>query len=249
MKNHTRLIMLVIAFTVLLTLMSGGCDNITMTTIQGSGNVTTDNRSVSGISGVSVTTLGDLTISLGDTETLAVEGEDNLLPYLETNVRGGKLTIQTRQGTNIQTTKPMRYLLTVKNLESLSVTSSGNITAPALNAKRFQVEISSSGFIRLAGLTADSLQVRISSSGDLTVGPGNVPQQEITISSSGNYAAPDLQSQTATVTLSSSGNATIWVTERISGSLSSSGYVNYYGNPSVNVNTSSSGKAISQGNK
>ena len=46
------------------------------------------------------------------------------------------------------------------------------------------------------------------------------------------------------VTLSSSGSATIQVSDQLSGTLSSSGNVYYIGNPVMNINVTSSGKAI-----
>ncbi|HEX6384545.1 MAG TPA: DUF2807 domain-containing protein, partial [Anaerolineae bacterium] len=62
--------------------------------IRGSGTVVRDDRPVAGIRGVTLATLGDMTIELGDEESLVVEAEDNLLPYPETEVRSGILTIR-----------------------------------------------------------------------------------------------------------------------------------------------------------
>jgi hypothetical protein len=230
----------------LLSACSGG---ILSTSVRGAGNVTSDVRDVADIQSVDLATIGDLTITLGQTESLTVEAEANLLPYIETQVINGVLTIRTSSGTNLLPTQPIHYTLTVIGLDALSVSSAGNIDAPALQPTLFSVAISSSGNIHLAGLSADSLEVQISSSGSLTIDTGQVRQQNISISSSGSYNAGNVSSQDATVTIASSGNATIWVTGTLNGQISSSGNVNYYGNPAVSVSTSSSGNAISQGSK
>jgi len=236
----------------------------TFTTVRGSGNVVEETREVSGITGVNLGTLGDLTITLGDTESLIIEAEENLLQYFQTEVRNGMLHINTSSDVQIQTTRPVRYFLTVTNLDTIEISSSGNITAPDLNADRFAIEISSSGELEMGDLNAgraevsisssgdvnmglmnaETLTVEISSSGNLDIAGGEVDSQNIDISSSGNYTAPDLASNEADVRITSSGNATIWVQDRLRADLSSSGNVNYRGNPTVDATTSSSGQVM-----
>jgi hypothetical protein len=220
-----------------------------MESVRGSGTVAREDRPVAGIRGVTLATLGDMTIELGKQESLTIEAEDNLLPYLETDVRGGILTIRSAAGKSLMPTKPVRYHLTVNNLEALETTSSGNIEAPAIQTNRFSASISSSGDLHLAGIAADRLEVEISSSGDLIIDTGAVTEQEINLSSSGDYEGSGVRCQTANVRLTSSGQATIWVTDSLDVNLSSSGNLNYYGRPEIDERTSSSGKVVSLGNK
>lgn len=237
--------------------------------IRGSGNVASEERALQGIKGVELAFEGEMTITLGDKESLIIESEDNLLPYIETRVSGGVLTIRNQPNTNLQPTQPIRYTLTVTRLESLMVSSSGNINAPALEESNFKIESKSSGDIHLAGLSATSLAVRISSSGDvsldslsadnldielsssgkLEIGEGTVTQQDIDLSSSGTYDGGNVRCQLADVRISSSGNATLWVIEKLDVRLSSSGDVSYYGNPQVNQQLTSSGEVVSLGDK
>lgn len=214
--------------------------------VTGTGNVVQEERPVSGINSVLVANQGDLQIEIGNEERLVIEAEDNLMEYLESNVRNGRLILETRPSINLKNTRPIRYTLTVKSLEGVSTTSSGNITAPALEGDIFSIESSSSGDINLEGLIADRLDVKMSSSGDVTIGSGAVSKQTIHISSSGIYDAQPVQSQEADVRLSSSGDASLSVSETLEGTLSSSGNVYYWGDPDVNVRTSSSGKTVKQ---
>jgi hypothetical protein len=233
-------------------------------TIRGSGRVVQEERAVSGFRGVELATIGTLHIEVGEQESLRIEAEDNLLPYIQTTVRGETLIIEVQNGINLRTTRPVNYTLTVVNLDSIALSSSGNAEAPDLESKLFTVQVNSSGGLETGDLTCDTFRVTISSSGDvsvgqvngqrleaglsssggLTVGGGTVERQEIQISSSGNYSAQNLQSQEADVQLSSSGSATIWVTERLTARLSSSGNLRYAGNPRTDVTTTSSGDAI-----
>jgi hypothetical protein len=211
--------------------------------------VTSEERSVSGVTGVSLATQGDLTIEVGSQEALRVEAEDNLLQYLKTTVRGGVLVIEEEPDIDLQPKKSIRYHLTVKSLESVDVSSSGNITAPALKAGHLAVGVSSSGDVELTALETDSLEVKLSSSGELKIGGGQVASQDVKLSSSGDYEAGDMSSVSASVDLTSSGNATIWVTDQLEARLSSSGNLKYYGSPQLSVNASSSGEAKGLGGK
>jgi predicted small secreted protein len=232
--------------------------------IRGSGNVVEETREVSGVSGVNLATIGDLTIEVGDTESFRIEAEDNLMEYFETEVRGGKLRIDIQNNVRVEPTRPVRYYLTVTDLDTIDISSSGNIEAPDLEVGEFSITVGSSGNLEMGDLVADTLTVRISSSGDVTMGElnaeaigvdmgssgnlaiagGEIKSQDITIGSSGIYTAQDLASDKADVRLSSSGSATIWVRDQLKANLSSSGDVRYRGNPTVDATTSSSGDVI-----
>ncbi len=230
-------------------LLLSGCELLDMEAIRGTGDVVSEERPVEGIREVTLATLGDLTIELGDQESLTVEAQANLQEHLITEVRGGELVIRTENGVTLSPTEPVRYTLTVPGLDRLSITSSGDITAPALVSDSFTAHSSSSGDMLIAGLTAETLRVEISSSGTIEIQDGQVARQEVTISSSGDYEAEDLQSESAEIDLTSSGSATVWVTDTLNAELSSSGDVHYYGSPQVSEDLNSSGDVISEGDK
>jgi hypothetical protein len=210
--------------------------------VRGSGSVVEESRSVSGISKVELAMPGTLHISIGSSEELQIEAEDNLLEYIQTNVRGNTLRIETQRGINLQATRPIEYYLTVAELEAVDISSSGDVEVADLESQSFSASISSSGNLLISNLVGDSLQVKISSSGDLEILGGEVQEQTIRLSSSGGYNARDLASTEADVTLSSSGDATIQVSGRLTGRLSSSGNLYYIGNPTLDVSMSSSGR-------
>lgn len=211
-------------------------------TIRGSGTLSEETYAFTGITGVQLSTVGELDIQLGDTEELRIEADDNLLQYFEAEQDGGTLRIGTRRGVNLRPSETVRYTLTVKELEFLGLSSSGNAHAPALSADRFEIRISSSGDVSLDGIDAGSLIVGISSSGDVEIGEGEVEMQEISVSSSGNYRGESVRSGQATVRLSSSGDARLWVEDSLDASVSSSGSVYYMGDPEISDSHSSSGR-------
>ena len=259
-----KIVGLVLGLSILACSITANSGNPAGKTVHGSGAVVEKDRSVSGVSGVELAMEGTLHIQVGDGESLRIQAEDNLQQYIRTDVRAGTLVINTADGVNLDSTRPIDYYLTVKSLDSIVISSSGDIQAPDMKTGRFsaaikssgnltmgnldcsslQVDISSSGKLKMGILTAGSIRVRISSSGNLEIAGGRVQQQDISISSSGEYRAGDLASAQAKVTLTSSGVATVRVSDQLSGSLSSSANLYYIGSPAVNVTTSSSGKAV-----
>ena len=219
------------------------------TQVSGSGQVVSEEREIADVSGVTLATPGELTITLGDQEALRIEAEGNLLPYIQSEVKDGMLTIEVRKKVNFQPTKPIRYSLTLKELDSIFNTSLGIISAPPLRADNFWIQVNSSGDVNLAGLEAGTLEVVLTSLGDLTIGGGQVDTQKVNINSSGSYQAGDLRSQAARVEINSLGNATIWVTRLLDAHLTSSGSLSYYGEPKVTSEKNSLGKLVPLGNK
>lgn len=215
--------------------------------VRGSGQVVAEERSISGVRRVNVANQGDLTIEIGDEEKLVVEAEENLQDYLIADVRGGELVLRTQNNTNIRPTQDIHYILTVKELEGLQVTSSGDIQAPELQADGFTIKVSSSGDIHIEALYADRVEVDITSSGSVIIDEGMLGYQDISISSSGSYDAREIDSLNARVKISSSGSARIWVRDELDVNISSSGNVYYRGDPQLNVRTTSSGEAIRSG--
>jgi hypothetical protein len=230
-------------------------------TVRGSGSVIEETRAVSGFSGVGLATAGLLSIEAGDTESLRIVAEDNLVDLIETEVRGRELTIRSAGGVYLRPTGSIRYFLTVKELNEISIYSSGDIQAPDLKAGDFSINvsssgnldikdleagtlhvgISSSGDVRIGVLKADTIDVNINSSGDLDIAGGEVRYQNIKVNSSGDYRAPQMASDEAEAYLNSSGSATIRVQNHLKARLNSSGDIRYRGNPAVAVKKNSSG--------
>ena len=235
----------------LTTLVLSACGTVILegnrNAVQGSGKVVEETHAVSGVTGVELATLGTLHIELGDTESLRIEAEDNLMEYIETDVLSGKLRIGTRDDVNIDPKRPVNYYLTVKGLDTIVISSSGDIQAPDLEAGLFSITIASSGNLEMGVLNADTLEVHISSSGNLDIAGGAVKTQNVTISSSGSYTAQDLESGEAEVRINSSGSVTIWVLDHLKANLNSSGDLRYRGNPTVDATANSSGDVINIG--
>ena len=176
--------------------------NVDSQTIRGSGRIDQEKRQVGSFTGVNLATFGNLYIELGRKEQLIIEAEDNLLEYFEVFVRGDILIIKIQRGVRLRPKKPVKYYLKVRELNKIISSSSGNIEAPKLEAKRFSVVSSSSGNINIDGLDATSLKANLSSSGNVRIDELRGKTLQINISSSGNLKIEDGKVDEQNATLS-----------------------------------------------
>lgn len=218
---------------------------------RGSGNVISESRAVSNFNRVALAGMGDLSITQGDTESLTIETDDNLIPLITTRVNNGTLTIgiDTSRGTiSIIPSRLIKYTLQVKNLDSIQLSGAGNITMPALKSGALTIGSSGAGNINLSQIAAQSLNATVSGVGNIVLS-GQVETQEASLSGLGNYNAADLKSTTSSMTISGAGSATVWAAQSLNIQISGAGSVSYYGSPQVNQKISGAGSVKSLGNK
>lgn len=216
--------------------------------VRGNGNIVSEERPVSGIQRVALYGIGNVEISIGDSESLFIEAEDNLMEYITSEVDNGVLELRTRNLINMRPSKDIRYIVTVKSVSGLEILGSGNITMDSAETSDMRLLIAGSGDITIVDLTADSLDVTIPGSGTIKLS-GETGQQTINIAGSGKYLAEDLASQSADINLAGSGDLRIWVKESLDIRILGSGDIRYYGSPAVTQTVLGSGDIQSLGDK
>ncbi|MBD0358037.1 MAG: DUF2807 domain-containing protein [Rubrobacter sp.] len=190
-------------------------------TMSETNNVMSEARDVSGFNEVELKGVGNLSLEQTGSESLTVEAEEDVLPKIRTEVENKRLIISPERNTSINTTKPINYKLTVKDLNTLEVSGSGNVEAKDVNT--------------------DELAVTIGGAGDVEI-RGSADSQEVEISGSGEYKAGDLESKEATIDVRGSGLATVNVSDELEAEVSGSGSVEYIGDPMVQQEVSGAGE-------
>jgi len=217
--------------------------------VDGSGNMAVQSRDVSDFNSLSFSGGGKLIITQGREESLLIRTDDNLMQYIETEVRGSTLYIDISKGYNLNPTGAIEYYIYVKELNSIVVSGSAKITALSLYTDSFfNMSISGSADVEMTYLVAQSLDVEVSGTADINVA-GVVTTQRIEVSGSCNNNSSDLESRTAHVEISGSCESILWVTESLDIDISGYGYFRYFGNPSTSVDISGGGDVVSLGSK
>lgn len=214
-------------------------------TVTGSGKAATEDRQVGPVTDVTLSGIGNLTIRQGDTPSLSVTADDNLLPLIETETSGKKLTIRTKSGFNLKPSGPLNFTLTVPRLERLSVSGSGNAATEKLTSEELTVKLSGAGNATLRDLTCKTLTISLSGAGNATV-TGSAEKAKATISGAGEIDASNFKVATAEVKVSGAGNAAVWATDELKAKVSGAGDVTYKGSPKIDKKVSGAGSVKAQ---
>ncbi len=209
--------------------------------IQGSGTVAQDERSVSGYNAIELDVNASVKITQGDSEGVQLSGDDNIVPAIRTDVQSNKLIIKTDPGVTYQPKNPVQVTVRVRDLDSIVVNGAGQISAPSLTSKSFNLTLNGSGSAKFDKLTAQDLTARINGSGEFTAA-GSVPKQTLTVTGSGKYSARELAAVEANVTISGSGEVTARVSDKLDVKITGNGTVNYAGNPQITQNITGAGQ-------
>ncbi|MBN2433617.1 MAG: DUF2807 domain-containing protein [Acidobacteria bacterium] len=228
-----------------LLVLAGGCRFVGLgETVRGSGKMTTETRDVGDFRGIALGGVGTVFVEFGNENAVRIEAEDNLLPYIETEVRGDVLKIGNRPMVNLRSRAEIRYYVTVRYLDRLSVSGSGEIRVPEMRSERLDIRVSGSGDLDIRRWEGESMAVGISGSGGVFIGGGHGFEQEVNISGSGDLKAPELTMDKVDASISGSGTATVHVRDRLKASISGSGTFFYTGEPAITTKTSGSGRVV-----
>lgn len=160
-------------------------------------------------------------VEQGGSESLNISADDNLLPYLTSDVRGDTLELGIKPGASIQPSQNVVYRISVKSLRGFSLSGSGEVD--------------------LKNIDTDELSIEISGSGKITAA-GRAGTQAVTISGSGDYLAEALESSAATLDISGAGEALVNASQRLDVTISGTGSVEYLGDPAVSQDVSGTGE-------
>lgn len=180
------------------------------TVVRGSGTVVTEERRVEPFTEVELEGSGLVLVALGERSAVTVEGDDNVVPLLRTEVEGGRLHLGSKSGTAFVSNAPIVFRVTTPSLE--------------------QVVISGSGDIQIGDFAGEDLEVRIDGSGEV-VATGTVERLEVRVGGSGTFEGFDLEAAVVEVEVDGSGDVRVFASERLDVAIDGSGEVEYAGDP------------------
>ncbi len=235
-----KTIQLLVTGAVLLLLATTSCTDDFI--IRGNGISASEVRLTPAFSAVSSEGNFDVHISPGSEFDVVVHAESNLLPYIETDVRGNNLKIHTRGLTSLRNRLPIEVFVTVPYIDGIVQSGSGSITTGYFEGEEFRFVVSGSGSIETS-VEALSVDAVVSGSGLLYVS-GYSRFADMIVSGSGEIDAWDMEVRDCDSRVSGSGEVWIYVERRLKAVISGSGNVFYGGNPVVESQVSGSGSVI-----
>ena len=207
-----------------------------------------ETRDVDSFDEIGLSTHADLYLKIGPSYSVVLEGDDDDIEAIETEVSNGRLRIKNKDRFKWGSwSSKVKVYITMPKVNGLYVSGSGDIIGESsIESDNLEISISGSGSIDL-DIKADEVDLSISGSGDAELS-GNVRIFDGRISGSGTIEADELSAKNAKIRISGSGSTSIDVSEDLDVKIAGSGNVYYTGNPDrVNANSSGSGKVRKRG--
>lgn len=212
-------------------------------TVKGSGNVVSEERTVGDFSRIEVSRSIQVVLTQGALKPIQVKAEDNLMEYIQTEVRGNTLVISLPNRLNVNTNKGIYVYVSTPRIDALSVSTSADIKGTnTLDVDNLRLDGSTSGSINVK-VTAQKINIELSTSADIELS-GTAEEVEAECSTSGSISAQELVTQYADIEVSTSADVDITVIQEIKGVATTGGGIRYWGNPPTHRMTSSTGGSI-----
>ncbi|MDT0557649.1 head GIN domain-containing protein [Ichthyenterobacterium sp. W332] len=200
--------------------------------IKGNGNVTTITRTTSDYDGIKCAGSFDYILVAGEEGKITIEGEENLLEYIVTEIKDNQLVVKTQKKINLQTSKNNTIKITIpfKDINHVSLAGSGDLyNKDTISASDLSVALAGSGDLILDVATSN-VKGSIAGSGDLTL-KGKTENLEAKVAGSGDFHGFNLESNNTTVSVAGSGDAEVVSRKSLKARVAGSGDIEYKGNP------------------
>ncbi|MGB1241044.1 MAG: head GIN domain-containing protein [Chitinophagales bacterium] len=230
---------------------------------KGSGDVISETRIVDFFDEIEMRGSFDLRLTQADEFSLVIEGEDNILPLIDTRVNSQDRLIIDMDGC-VRTNERIVLFVSAPNIEEIRVDGSGDVFAvTTLDFNSLKIDINGSGDVDIDSLFTNFAEINIDGSGDVMVdyidavtinvevqGSGDIDfagfsnDFNVDIEGSGKVDALNLITETCEIDISGSGDCEITATDELDIIIRGSGSVYYRGDPVITSSIAGSGDII-----
>lgn len=234
-----------VTFFVLLFAMTLCCCKIKLNTVEGNGNVGSENRAIKNVSKIKLK--GGLNITLvNGLESAKIEADENLIPYIITETEDDWLVASIKPGYQLKSSNPINLIVSLPTLTEVELSGSGDIIGQGRfsNTNNIQVKLSGSGKIEL-DVNAPEVFTKISGSGSITL-TGETKTIHSGIVGSGDIFTQNLKAENAEASITGSGTIKLFAENLLQAKLTGSGNIYYTGNAKVEKKITGSGEVIKE---
>lgn len=148
MKKLLSLILLTLVATV--GLVTAGCHH-GFAEVKGSGKREVQKREIGPFTSISTEGAFNIEIVCGKNVSVEVEGDDNVLPLVSSEVRSNVLRLSNTKSYSVD--EPITFKISVPNLEAISADGAGKIQVTGVNNDKIQISSNGAPMITVAGTT------------------------------------------------------------------------------------------------
>ena len=210
---------------------------------------------ISDIAAVEVHGGGEMTIALGDQESLQITAPRSVLERMQVDGKGPTLRIRQKGQWFWQHDEShAKYTLTVKSLRALESTGALNIAVKdavrsdeliirttgasgltfeqPVAVKHIDARMTGAGELHVPQLNAEKLEIHANGAAEIHLG-GEVITQELHFNGASEYHAAELASKQVTLKFAGASEATLNVTDSLKAIMSGASTVRYLGDPNI----------------
>lgn len=215
------------------------------TKIVGNGVAASGNRETGSFSQIEIDGVFRVFLSQGDKESVKVETDENVLPFILTSVENNVLKVKMKDSTSISKMKRINIYITLVNISKLRTTGVGSLKCSnQLKLRELEFVNQGVGATEL-NLAAEKLTVKSETIGALVLA-GNVKDVSIDNNGVGLIQAFDLKAEKLSLHSDGIGAAEVYASKELNINSSGVGTIKYKGNPQVkNIKNDGIGKIAS----
>jgi hypothetical protein len=210
-------------------------------TVKGDGLIRSEARAVPAFTGVGLGVPAHVEVRLGNSDSVTVEADGNLLPLIETSVNRGTLEIKTPRHDLHVDSRSIKVVVQARQIDHLAIGGSGTIVADALRSPKLRLAVGGSGSIDVKRADCERVAVEIGGSGNANVA-GSAKKLSVEIGGAGDVRAASLLADDVGVMIAGSGDATVAARNSLDVTIAGSGDIQYYGDPQVSKTIVGSGR-------
>jgi len=203
-------------------------------------------RNVGNFDGVGVGGSFDVKLVSGKEGKITIHAEENLIPYLITEVKDNTLKIRWKRGISINSHRRILVTVPFKDISTVSLAGSGDVYTEnsIIEADNLKVSLAGSGDMKIAVKTFNT-KASIAGSGDIYLN-GESDNFKASIAGSGDIHAFELKTKNSKLSIAGSGGIRTSTSDMLKVSIAGSGDVYYKGNPKEDAHISGSGSLRSK---
>ena len=236
----------ILLFAMVILMTATSCRQVFAKRIRGNGNVSTETRQVSNFNSVDVSGAMDIYVSHSPETSIRIEGDENLLEYVEVYEEGGTLRIHTRKGVNINPSGAMKVHISNPDYKNFEASGACNIIGRDMIKTNGNVKIDLSGSSDVdMQLDAPRIETEVSGAGSVKL-TGKTKDFSIDGSGSTEVKCFDLMAENVRINISGAGDAEVFASVKLDVDVSGAGNVAYKGNATVSQDISGAGSVKKQ---
>jgi len=212
--------------------------------IKGNGISKTETREVTDYTSLSCGGPMKVEIVYGTSNTIQLEGDENILPYIETIVKNGELSIRVKERISVKPQVSLRVHVSMTTINGLAQSGSGEIKGSGnfTSTQPTAIAVSGSGKVDLRFSKFDGMSISMSGSGSLKMEGALDNNLDVSQSGSGNINCEHVTTQNVNAHISGSGELRVNASKSLDAQISGSGHIYYTGDATVSTHVSGSGR-------